>query len=65
MNKEVRIANKNSKEQKVAARATEKKLDDQIAEHNRKKIEREETKIREDQRAKEEKEREVQRLRDL
>ena len=63
--KEVRIANKNSKEQKVAARDAEKRLDEEIAEHNRKRIEREEAKIRDDQRIKEEKEREVQRLRDL
>ena len=65
MNKEVRIANKNSKEQKVAARATEKRLDDEIAEHNRKRNQREEDEIRNKLRAKEEKEREVQRLRDL
>ena len=65
MNKEIRIANKNAKEQKIAARETERKIDEQIAEHNRKKLEREEAEIREQRRIKEEKEREVQRLRDL
>lgn len=65
MNKEVRIANKNAEEQKIAARETERKIDEQIAEHNRKKLEREEAEIREQRRIKEEKEREVQRLRDL
>lgn len=47
MNKEVRIANKNAEEQKVAARATEKRIDDEIAEFNRKKVEREEAEARE------------------
>ena len=65
MSDEIRIANQQALQQKEAAREVEKQLDREIAEHTRKKQEREEAKIREDQRIKEEKEREIQRLRDL
>ena len=65
MNKEIRIANKNAEEQKIAAREAERKVDEKIAEHNRRKMEREEAEMREQQRIKEEKEREVQRLREM
>lgn len=65
MNKEVRIANKNAEESKVAARQEEKRIDEKIADFQRQKVEREEAEAREQQRIKEEKEREVQRLRDL
>lgn len=65
MNEEVKVANKNALSQKEAARNTEREMDAKIAEFNRAKLEREEAKIREDARIKEEKEREIQRLREL
>ena len=65
MNDEVKIANTNGISQKAAARETEKKLDDQIAEHFRRTLEREEAKAREDKRMREEKELEVQRMREM
>ena len=65
MNEEIKIANVQALHQKEAARQTEKKLDADIAEFTRKKIEREEAKLREDRRIKAEKELEIQRLREL
>ena len=65
MNEEIKIANVQALQQKEAARQTEKKLDQNIAEFTRKKIEREEAKLREDRRIKAEKELEIQRLREL
>jgi len=59
MNQEVKIANKNALDQKEAARAVEKRIDNDIAQFNKKKIEREEAKLREDLRIKAEKEQEV------
>ena len=59
MNEEVKVANKAALAQKEAARQREKQIDAEIAEHNRRKIEREEAKMREDARIKEEKERET------
>ena len=56
MNQEVKIANKNALDQKEAARAVEKRIDNDIAQFNKKKIEREEAKLREDLRIKAEKE---------
>ena len=56
MNQEVKIANKNALDQKEAARAVEKRIDNDIAQFNKKKIEREEGKLREDLRIKAEKE---------
>ena len=65
MNEEIKIANAAALAQKEAARATEKRLDAEIAEFNRAKLEREEAKLREDARIKAEKELEIQRLREL
>jgi hypothetical protein len=65
MNEEIKIANVQALQQKEAARQTEKTLDQDIAEFTRKKIEREEAKLREDRRIKAEKELEIQRLREL
>lgn len=65
MNDEVKIANKNALGQKEQSRITEKDLDDKIAAHQRRTVAREEAAAREYQRIKEEKEREVQRLREL
>ena len=65
MNEEVKLANKNALAQKEAARQVEKKIDQDISEFNRKKIEREEAEMRAIARVKAEKEMEVQRLRDL
>ncbi len=62
---EVKIANAAALKQKDLARATEKRLDDEIAEFQRQKLLREEEKMKEALRIKEQKEREVQRLRDL
>ena len=65
MNAEIKIANTNALKQKATAIATEKKIDQEIAEFNRQKIEREEAKAREEARLKDEKEREIQRLREM
>ena len=65
MNAEVKVANKNAIDRKVAAREVEKDLDSKIAAHQRAVIEREEEAVREAIRIKEEKEREIQRLREL
>ena len=65
MNAEIKIANTNALKQKATAIATEKKIDQDIAEFNRQKIEREEAKAREEARLKDEKEREIQRLREM
>ena len=65
MNAEIKIANTNALKQKATAVATEKKIDQDIAEFNRQKIEREEAKAREEARLKDEKEREIQRLREM
>jgi len=48
MQEEIELANKAAQKQKEAARLTEKKLDEQIAMHQKKKQEREEAKMRED-----------------
>lgn len=56
---EITLANDAALRQKDAARATEKKLDDQITAHQRQRLEREEAKIREALRIKEEKEKET------
>ena len=65
MQKEVGIANKQALKAKEAAKETEVRMDNEIAEYQRRKDEREEQKAKEAQRIKEEKEREVQRLRDM
>ena len=65
MNAEIKIANTNALKQKATAIAAEKKIDQEIAEFNRQKIEREEAKAREEARLKDEKEREIQRLREM
>ena len=64
MNEEVIIANKKQKEQKAAAKDAERKLDDQIAEHQKRVIQREQDEIREKIRINAEKEKEVQRQRE-
>ena len=64
MNDEVIIANKKQKEQKVAAKDAERVLDDKIAEHQKKVIQREQDEIRERIRINAEKEKEVQRQRE-
>ena len=64
MNEEVIIANKKQKEQKAAAKEAERKLDDQIAEHQKRVIQREQDEIREKIRINAEKEKEVQRQRE-
>lgn len=59
LNEEIKLANKSALAQKEAARKVEKDLDMEIAEHVRKKQEREEAKAREEKRIKEEKEKEI------
>ena len=65
MNAEVKVANKNAIDRKFAAREVEKDLDSKIAAHQKAVIAREEAAVREAIRIKEEKEREIQRLREL
>ena len=64
MNEEIQIANKKQKEQKIAAKDAERQLDDKIAEHQRRVIQREQDEIRERIRINAEKEKEVQRQRE-
>lgn len=59
LNEEIKLANKSAQVQKEAARKVEKDLDMEIAEHVRRKQEREEAKAREAKRLKEEKEKEI------
>ena len=65
MAKEIKKANSAAIELKEEAKNREKALDDEIREHQRKKILREEAEAREEARKREEKERETQRLREL
>lgn len=62
---EIKKANAAASQMKEEAKLREKKLDDQIRQHQKNKLEREEREAREQQRIKEEKEREIQRLREL
>ena len=64
MNEEVIIANKKQKDQKVAAKDAERQLDDKIADHQRRVIQREQDEVRERIRINAEKEKEVQRQRE-
>ena len=64
MNEEIKLANQNALAMKDAARQTEKDLDQKISEHQRQILAREEFNAREAKRIKEEKELEVQRMRD-
>ena len=65
MNEEIKKANAAAISLKDDAKIREKKLEDQILQHQRNKIAREEQEVREAARIKEEKERETQRLREL